>query len=87
MAINIPDSGTATIRYNYIQKGPKTGNTKAVIAIGEESPWNKGGRVNPSRGSTIEGNVFQNDNNQKTKGLSEITGIWGYHGVYAQGSA
>ena len=65
-SINIPDSGTATIRYNFIQKGPKTENAQALIAIGEEGPLNKSGRVNPSRGIIIEGNAFQNNNTQKT---------------------
>ena len=65
-AINLPDSGTASIRYNFIEKGPKTENSQAVIAIGEEGPWNKGGRVNPSRFIRIENNVFQNNNKLQT---------------------
>jgi len=65
-AINLPDSGTARISYNFVQQGPKTENSRAVVAIGEEGPWNKGGRVNPSRFIVIEGNVFRNDNRRKT---------------------
>jgi hypothetical protein len=54
--INLPDSGTATIQNNYIEKGPLSDNVKAMIAIGEE-----GKRVNPSRFIRIENNVFQNN--------------------------
>lgn len=54
-AIDLPDSGTATIRANYIEKGPKSDNVKALIAIGEESR-----RKNPSRYIRIENNFFQN---------------------------
>lgn len=65
-AINLPDSGTARISYNFVQQGPRSENSKAIVAIGEEGPWNKGGRVNPSRFIVIEGNVFRNDNRRKT---------------------
>jgi hypothetical protein len=65
-AINLPDSGTATIRNNYIEKGPLSDNVKAVIAIGEEGAHSRGGRFNPSRGIVIEKNVFQNNNRRKT---------------------
>lgn len=47
--------GTAVIRYNFLQKGPRAENHMAMIAIGEE------GASNPSRGILIERNVFQND--------------------------
>jgi len=60
-AINLPDSGTATIRNNYIEKGPLSDNVKALIAIGEE-----GKRVNPSRFIKIENNVFQNNSPAST---------------------
>ena len=60
-AINLPDSGTATIRNNYIEKGPFSDNVKAMIAIGEE-----GKRVNPSRFIKIEDNVFQNNAPRRT---------------------
>jgi hypothetical protein len=64
-AINLPDSGTAAIRHNFIQKGPNTENAQAVIAIGEEGA-RSGGRVNPSRFIVIEDNVLQNDNTSPT---------------------
>jgi hypothetical protein len=60
-AINLPDSGTAIIRNNYIEKGPFSDNVKAMIAIGEE-----GKRVNPSRFIKIEDNVFQNNASRRT---------------------
>ncbi|MDA0653691.1 MAG: right-handed parallel beta-helix repeat-containing protein [Proteobacteria bacterium] len=60
-AINLPDSGTATIRNNYIEKGPLSDNVKALIAIGEE-----GKVVNPSRFIKIEDNVFQNNTSRRT---------------------
>ena len=69
-AINLPDSGTATIRNNYIEKGPLSDNVKAVIAIGEEGTRSKGGRENPSRFIKIEDNMFQNN------ALARTTFIW-----------
>jgi hypothetical protein len=60
-AINLPDSGTATIRQNYIEKGPLSDNVKALIAIGEE-----GKHMNPSRFIKIEDNVFQNNASART---------------------
>lgn len=64
-AINLPDSGTARIRYNFIEKGPRAENVKAMISIGEEGQ-KKGGVMNPSRGILIELNTFQNDNPHPT---------------------
>lgn len=60
-SIDLPDSGTATIRNNYIEKGPRSDNVKALIAIGEE-----GRRVNPSRFIKIEDNIFQNSASART---------------------
>ena len=76
-AINLPDSGTATIRNNYIEKGPLSDNAKAVIAMGEEGTRLKGGRVNPSRFIKIEHNIFQNN------ALTPTNFIWnrGNHAV------
>lgn len=59
-SINLPDSGTATIRYNLMEKGPRASNLKAMISIGEEGQ-KKGQFMNPSRGILIEGNSFQNN--------------------------
>ena len=74
-AINLPDSGTATIRNNYIEKGPLSDNVKALIAIGEE-----GKPENPSRFIKIEDNEFQNNASARTYF------IWnhGSHAVDAQ---
>lgn len=55
-AINLPNGGTAVIRHNSVQKGPRAQNHTAMIAIGEE------GAKNPSQGIRIENNVFRNDN-------------------------
>ncbi len=57
-AIDLPNGGTATIRSNFIQKGPRSENHMAIVSIGEE------GATNPSRGIIIEGNVFMNQNAQ-----------------------
>lgn len=51
-AIDLPNSGTAVIRDNYIQKGPKAENRLTTISIGEE------GAKNPSQGIKIFGNSF-----------------------------
>ena len=59
-SINLPNGGTALIRGNYIQKGPKSDNNKGMIAIGEE------GATNPSRGIVIRNNVFLNAQNRET---------------------
>jgi len=64
-AIDLPDSGTATIRSNYIEKGPLSDNFQTVIAIGEEGPHH-GGQENPSRFIRIENNVFQNNSSRPT---------------------
>jgi len=55
-SIDLPNGGTAVIRYNSLQKGPHAQNHMAMISIGEE------GATNPSRGIIIERNVFQNNN-------------------------
>jgi len=74
-AINLPERGTATIRNNYIEKGPLSDNVKALIAIGEEE-----NPENPSRFTKIEDNVFQNNASARTYF------IWhrGSHAVDAQ---
>ena len=53
-SINLPNGGTARIRDNILQKGRRSQNHTAMIAIGEE------GATNPSRGIFIERNVFNN---------------------------
>jgi hypothetical protein len=54
-AINLPDGGTALIRHNVIQKGPRTDNPSTVIAIGEE------GARNPGVFYLIEDNTVRSD--------------------------
>ena len=65
-AIDLPDSGTANIRYNFIEKGPKADNKKGVISIGEEGERIEGGSFNPSRFIKIESNVFLNSGRRPT---------------------
>jgi hypothetical protein len=55
-AIDLANGGTAFILRNTIQKGPRSDNTSAAIAIAAE------GASNPGHGVYISGNVFQNDN-------------------------
>lgn len=64
-AINLPVSGTAVIRHNYMEKGPRADNFRAMIAIGEEGAY-RGGHDNPSRFIRIENNVFQNSAGKST---------------------
>jgi hypothetical protein len=59
-AIDLPDSGSAVIRHNFIHKGPKAANVKGVIAIGEESA------KNASRGIVVEANTIRNENPHPT---------------------
>lgn len=78
-AINLPNSGTATIRGNAIQKGPLSDNLHCAICIGEEivppavpgTPGRKGSEANPSRGILVEGNSFRNDS-----GAMETVFVW-----------
>jgi len=68
-AINLPNSGTAMIRANAIQKGRLSENIHCAICIGEEiappggagTPKRKGTMANPSRGIVVAGNSFRND--------------------------
>jgi hypothetical protein len=75
-AINLPNSGTATIRGNTIQKGPLSDNVYCAICIGEEitalgAPAKRAGARNPSEGILIDGNSFQNDS-----GRQETVFVW-----------
>ena len=88
-AINLPNSGTATIRGNAIQKGQFSDNLHCAICIGEEvarpgaaDPAKKKGRAaNPSKGIRITGNTFRNDS-----GSAETVFVWnrGPHKVTLQ---
>jgi hypothetical protein len=51
-SVDLPNGGTAMIRGNYFQKGPKSQNRMTFISIGEE------GAINPSRGIAIVQNSF-----------------------------
>lgn len=76
-AINLPDSGTATIKNNYIEKGPLSDNEQAVIAIGEEGIRHNGKHENPSRFIKIEDNHFENRN----PAITNFVWNRGSHGV------
>jgi Periplasmic copper-binding protein (NosD) len=68
-AIDLPNSGTASIRSNFIQKGPSADNRKAMISIGEEGAKKSraaANQMNPSRGLVIQGNVLWNQMNRPT---------------------
>lgn len=78
-AINLPNSGTATIRRNTIQKGPLSDNVHCAICIGEEiappgtdaAPRKRGSFANPSRGIVVDQNVFRNES-----GTAETVFVW-----------
>ena len=78
-AINLPNSGTATIRGNALQKGRLSDNLHCAICIGEEivppgvldTPRRAGTNANPSRGILVEGNSFRNDS-----GAIETVFVW-----------
>jgi hypothetical protein len=55
-AIDLSNGGTAFILRNSIQKGPRSDNTSAAIAVAPE------GATNPSHGVYVRGNSFRNDN-------------------------
>lgn len=79
-AINLPNSGTATISGNTIQKGKLSDNLHCAICIGEEilraganvTPAQKrGGDANPSKGIRVTGNTFRNNS-----GAVETVFVW-----------
>lgn len=90
-AINLPNSGTATIRGNAIQKGLLSDNIHCAICIGEETvprkPQGKppiaGKPANRSQGILIENNSFRNDSLQ-----AETVFVWnrGPHPVTMRGN-
>jgi hypothetical protein len=74
--INLPNSGTASIRRNTIQKGPLSDNVFCAICIGEEiaalgALSKRAGERNPSKGIVIEDNKFHNDS-----GRAETVFVW-----------
>jgi len=52
MSVDLPNGGTAVIRSNYFQKGPRAESRMTFISIGEE------GATNPSKGVLITQNSF-----------------------------
>tara|TARA_R110002110_G_scaffold74579_5_gene197325 strand:+ start:2544 stop:3632 length:1089 start_codon:yes stop_codon:yes gene_type:complete len=83
-AINLPNSGSATIRGNSIQKGPLSDNIHCAICIGEEivasetTGQQKNGQMkragmsaNPSNGILIAQNAFRNES-----GAAETVFVW-----------
>ena len=88
-AINLPNSGTALIRHNVIQKGPLSDNINCAICIGEEikppSPETRlSNATNASRGIVVEQNSFRNDSNSP-----ETVFVWnrGPHPVTLRGNS
>jgi hypothetical protein len=53
--IDIPNGGSVLVRDNKLEKGPKSGNPKTAIAIGEE------GVTHPTTEIVIENNTLQNN--------------------------
>lgn len=53
--IDLPNGGTALIRQNTLEKGPRADNHTAIISIGAE------GAFLPGNGYRIEGNTFRNN--------------------------
>lgn len=87
-AINLPESGTALIRLNTIQKGPRSDNVLCAICIGEEiavegEPGKGLYPAHPSRGIRIERNSFRNET-----GSAETAFVWnrGPHAVSLSGN-
>ncbi|MGB0632771.1 MAG: right-handed parallel beta-helix repeat-containing protein [Alphaproteobacteria bacterium] len=85
-AINLPNSGTADIRHNVIQKGRLTDNIHCAVCIGEEirprgPEYRASSAANPSRGITVTQNTFRNDS-----GSPETALVWnrGPHPVRLQ---
>jgi hypothetical protein len=65
--IEVPNGGALIVRDNSLEKGPKSENHNAAIAIGAE------GVSHPTPEITITNNNFQNDGNYETALLWNIT--------------
>ena len=65
--IEVPSGGALIVRDNSLEKGPKSENHNAAIAIGAE------GVSHPTPEITITNNNFQNDGNYETALLWNIT--------------
>jgi hypothetical protein len=67
--IDIPNGGSLLVRGNKLEKGPKTENESAAIAIGME------GAVNKTEQLLVENNRFTNDNRLPTALVWNLTGV------------
>ena len=67
-AIDVPNGGAVTITGNTIEKGPKSSNNTAAIAMGEE------GATNPAGAMLIANNSFQNDDAKTQEFIWNKTG-------------
>lgn len=65
--IDVPNGGAVLITGNKLEKGPRSGNHKTAIAIGEE------GVSQPTPEIRIERNVFRNDGNFPTAFVWNVT--------------
>ena len=65
--IDAPNGGALIVRDNTLEKGPKSENHTAAIAIGEE------GVTRPTPEITITGNMFNNDGNYETALVWNVT--------------
>ena len=65
--IEAPNGGALIVRDNTLEKGPKSENHKAAIAIGAE------GVAQPTPEITITNNNFRNDGNYETALVWNLT--------------
>ena len=65
--IEVPNGGALIVRDNSLEKGPKSENHNAAIAVGAE------GITHPTPEITITNNNFQNDGNYETAPLWKLT--------------
>ena len=65
--IDLPNGGAIIVRDNTLEKGPKSENHKAAIAIGAE------GVTHPTPEITITNNNFRNDGNYETNLVWNLT--------------
>ena len=66
--VDVPNGGAVTITGNYLEKGPKSSNSTAAIAMGEE------GNLNPAGPLLIANNTFQNDDPKTQEFIWNKTG-------------
>jgi len=66
--VDIPDGGSLLMERNLMEKGPKSGNTKAAVMIGDETA------TQPAAEVRIVDNVFTNDTPDHTAFVLDWTG-------------